>query len=124
MVFSCFVTFVLSLPLLTPVAVEAAPNRAAIPAIGAPTGAPIPVKKLAKLADDNTTVNTPVAAANVLIIVFTRLYFLLIFYGNEKFHSRVSFDNHYSFLIYNPPHFPLVRDRAEVRLELYFVQTF
>ena len=71
-------TFVFSLPLLALVAVEAVPNRAAIPAIEAPTGAPIPVKRVAKLADDNTTVNTPVAAANAFIIVFARLYFLLI----------------------------------------------
>ena len=71
-------TFVLSLPLLALAAVEAVPNRAAIPAIGAPTRAPIPVKKVAKLADDITAVNTQVEAANAFIIVFARLYFLLI----------------------------------------------
>ena len=77
-VFSCFVTFVLSLPLPTPAAVEAIPIRAAIPAKGAPATAPIKVKEVARLADDNTIVNTPVGVANALIIVFARLYFLLI----------------------------------------------
>ena len=78
-VFSCFVTLAFNLSLLTPAVVEVIPIKAEIPAIGAPTIAPIPVKKDAKLAVVNRAVNAPVVAANALIIVFARLYFLLIF---------------------------------------------
>ena len=68
-------TFVLSLPLPTPAAVEVIPIRAAIPAIGSPARAPTKVKEVARLTDDNTTVNTPAEVANALIIVFACLYF-------------------------------------------------
>ena len=73
-----FVTFVLSLPLLTPAAVEAIPSKPAIPARGALAIIPINVKEVTRLADESVTVRTPVEVANALIIVFARLYFLLI----------------------------------------------
>ena len=71
-------TFLLSLLLLIPTAVEAIPIKPAIPARGAPARAPIKVKEVARLADDNTTVNTPAEVANASAMVFARLYFLLI----------------------------------------------
>ena len=77
-VFSCFVIFSESRPLLTPTAVDAIPIRPAIPARGAPATTPIPVKDAVRPADDNTTVRIPVEVANAFATDFARLYFLLI----------------------------------------------